>query len=191
MRAATRALIAALAPGDAREEADIAFALNWIDSGAPLWRRGAPATPPIHLVSYCALVADGHVLLGDHRKAGLWLPPGGHVEPAEHPREAARREAREELAGLEAAFLTDAPVLLSVQRDVGASRHTDVSLWFALRGDRTRRCGFDGGEFRALRWWPMSGLPAGRSRPDLARLAARLAARGLAPAQGGTGGGAR
>ncbi|MEU4312510.1 NUDIX domain-containing protein [Nocardia sp. NPDC024068] len=30
-------------------------------------------------------------------KAGLWLPPGGHVEPDEHPARTACREVAEEL----------------------------------------------------------------------------------------------
>jgi 8-oxo-dGTP pyrophosphatase MutT (NUDIX family) len=36
------------------------------------------------------------VLLVHHRKSGLWLYPGGHVNPNEDPAEAAAREAREE-----------------------------------------------------------------------------------------------
>ena len=38
----------------------------------------------------------GATLLHWHRKVGLWLPPGGHIEPDEDPIEAARREALEE-----------------------------------------------------------------------------------------------
>lgn len=40
-----------------------------------------------------------HVLLHRHAKLGLWLPPGGHIEPNELPDEAALREVEEE-AGL-------------------------------------------------------------------------------------------
>lgn len=43
------------------------------------------------------------VLLMDHKKAELWLPPGGHVEPGENPRETVRREAKEKL-GIDAEF---------------------------------------------------------------------------------------
>ncbi|MFK3980812.1 NUDIX hydrolase [Micromonospora sp. NPDC050397] len=45
-----------------------------------------------------AIVLDGRdrVLLVHHRKSGLWLYPGGHVDPNEDPAEAAVREAREE-----------------------------------------------------------------------------------------------
>lgn len=38
----------------------------------------------------------GGTLLHWHRKVGLWLPPGGHIEPGEDPVEAALREVIEE-----------------------------------------------------------------------------------------------
>ena len=38
----------------------------------------------------------GATLLHWHRKVGLWLPPGGHIEPGEDPIEAALREVMEE-----------------------------------------------------------------------------------------------
>ena len=42
------------------------------------------------------LPIGGATLLHWHRKVGLWLPPGGHIEVNEDPIEAARREALEE-----------------------------------------------------------------------------------------------
>lgn len=42
------------------------------------------------------VVHNDHVLLHPHRKLGLWLPPGGHIEPNELPDEAAVREVEEE-----------------------------------------------------------------------------------------------
>jgi 8-oxo-dGTP pyrophosphatase MutT (NUDIX family) len=44
------------------------------------------------------VVHAGRVLLHRHRKLGLWLPPGGHIEPNELPDDAARREVEEEAA---------------------------------------------------------------------------------------------
>jgi len=42
------------------------------------------------------VVRDGKVLLHWHRKLGMWLPPGGHIERDELPDEAAVREVLEE-----------------------------------------------------------------------------------------------
>lgn len=50
-------------------------------------------------VTIC-IVRDAKVLLHKHKKLGIWLPPGGHIELEEDPNEAALREAKEE-TGLE------------------------------------------------------------------------------------------
>lgn len=49
-----------------------------------------------HFTVAVFLVHQGHVALHPHRKLGLWLPPGGHIEMHELPDDAARREAAEE-----------------------------------------------------------------------------------------------
>src|SRR5215469_4939800 len=91
--------------------------LDWIASGAPLYRIRKPDVPKRHLVSYIALVDPTRrkILLADHKNAGLWLPTGGHVEPDEDPAVTARRELAEELK-LEASFLYPDPFFLTVTR---------------------------------------------------------------------------
>lgn len=42
------------------------------------------------------VVRDGKTLLLKHRKLGMWLPPGGHVDEGETPDEACLREILEE-----------------------------------------------------------------------------------------------
>ncbi|HVY73157.1 MAG TPA: NUDIX domain-containing protein [Candidatus Paceibacterota bacterium] len=42
------------------------------------------------------IVQDAKILLHKHKKLGIWLQPGGHVELDEGPTEAAIREAKEE-----------------------------------------------------------------------------------------------
>lgn len=167
-------LVAALRPHDACEARDQAETLDWIRSGAPLFRVAKPATPPKHLVSYFLLVDGDHALLVDHINAGLWLPSGGHVEADEHPAETVRRECIEEL-GIAADFLYDAPQFLTVTETVGATAgHWDVSLWYVLQGKRDQALNFDADEFNSIQWFHRDALPLHRSDPELARFAAKL-----------------
>jgi len=55
-------------------------------------------------VASAFIVRQGRVLLVKHKKLGLWLPVGGHIESWETPEQALRREAMEE-AGLEVEVL--------------------------------------------------------------------------------------
>ena len=90
------------------EKQHVQFALDWIESGSEIFRKKKPTTPEIHLVSYFVIISHNmdQVLLVDHKKAGLWLPPDGHVDSDEDPKETVRREAKEEL-GIEAEFFID------------------------------------------------------------------------------------
>ena len=49
-----------------------------------------------HFTVAVFVVRDGKVLLHWHRKLGMWLPPGGHIERDELPDDAAVREVLEE-----------------------------------------------------------------------------------------------
>ncbi len=49
-----------------------------------------------HFTVAVFVVWEGKVLLHHHRKLGMWLPPGGHIEVDELPDEAALREVWEE-----------------------------------------------------------------------------------------------
>jgi 8-oxo-dGTP diphosphatase len=171
-------LVASLEPFDEVEAEHRAGTLEWLGSTDDVYRRVKPATPPRHLVSYVVPVDpdDGSLLLVDHRNARLWLPPGGHVEPGEHPAETASRELREEL-GVSGAAPT--PVFITVTRTVGIdSGHTDVSLWFLARVRRDEPLLVDEGEFAAVRWWSREEIAAAdpaRFDPHLGRFLAKTA----------------
>ena len=49
-----------------------------------------------HFTSTGFVVQDGATLLHWHPKLGMWLPPGGHIEPNEDPVQAVLREVEEE-----------------------------------------------------------------------------------------------
>lgn len=180
MRGAIRAEVSSIEPFDALERAHREDTLAWIDSGVELCRVHKPATPPKHLVSYFVLVDGDHVLLVDHKKAQLWLPTGGHVEPGEHPRLTVVRELAEEL-GLELKEAVGAPLMLTVSETVGTTAgHTDVSLWYVLNGDRHAPLKFDIEEFYAVQWFRFEEAPTFRSDPHLSRFLAKLAGRRVA-----------
>jgi 8-oxo-dGTP pyrophosphatase MutT (NUDIX family) len=61
-----------------------------------------------HLTVSGFVVHDGRVALHWHRKLGIWLPAGGHIEPGEDPVTAVLREVREEF-DIEAEILPLAP----------------------------------------------------------------------------------
>jgi 8-oxo-dGTP diphosphatase len=157
-------LVGDIDPGDAVEGEHRADTLRWLESTDDVFRRVKPATPDRHLVSYVVILdpADGSSLLVDHINARLWLPPGGHVEPGEHPAETARRETREEL-GIEPVFLEQPPrpSFLTVTRTSGEVHgHLDVSLWFLLLGHRNMPLTIDRTEFTEARWWTSADVAA-------------------------------
>jgi 8-oxo-dGTP pyrophosphatase MutT (NUDIX family) len=125
-------------------------------------------------VSYFVLVDDEHVLLVDHKNAGLWLPSGGHVEPGEHPRDTVARELLEEL-GLELSEPAGSPLMLTCSQTVGITAgHTDVSLWYVIEADRLAPLRFDTNEFNSVQWFHFNEAPISRSDPHLGRFLRKL-----------------
>jgi 8-oxo-dGTP diphosphatase len=173
-RAAIRGEVAAIQPFDEPEASHRTAALAWIDSGAPLCRTAKPATPPKHLVSYFAVIDEDHILLVDHKSAQLWLPPGGHVEEGEHPRETVVRELFEEL-GLVPGHEIAEPLMVTCTTTVGlAAGHVDVSLWYVVTAPRAQDIRLDPQEFAGVCWFRYSDVPFNRSDPHLARFLAKL-----------------
>jgi 8-oxo-dGTP pyrophosphatase MutT (NUDIX family) len=72
-----------------------------------------------HFVATGYVVKDGKTLLLFHKKLGMWLPPGGHIDEGELPDEAVLREIKEE-TGLNA-------VILSPKRE---PRHREKGVLF-------------------------------------------------------------
>ncbi|BDH55080.1 DNA mismatch repair protein MutT [Tsukamurella sp. PLM1] len=148
-----------IVPIDPLETEHRAEVLRWLTQTTDVFRRvSSPVEPSRHLVSYFLLVDpnDGSVLLGDHVKASLWLPSGGHVEPDEHPADTVVRECQEEL-GIEAAFhpiVGAHPLFITVTDTVGSDNvHNDVSLWYVLAHSSDAELRVDPREYRSVRWW--------------------------------------
>ena len=188
--ASVAALVEAVPLLDAVSADHHARALEWLASTDDVFRREPPATPAPHLVGYVAVVdpAIGRLLLVDHRRSGLWLPAGGHVEPGEDPADTVRREVREEL-GLEADFLLPGPVLLTWTPTTGPDSHVDVSLWYVLRADAATPLRWDRRELGGVRWWTpkeLAAVPVGVTEPHLQRFVRALELTGALAGAAGT-----
>lgn len=167
--------LAEILPLDRAEQDDIARVIQLVLSSTPLHRGAQPDWPDPHLVSYFPLLDPQAqaILLGAHRKSGLWLPPGGHVEAGEHPRVTAQRECREELRE-KAWFLHPAPVFLTISRTVGPRPHEDICFWYALRGAVTDLPDFDRGEYDGMRWFGLAEVPFDKTDPNLRRFLSKV-----------------
>lgn len=177
------ALLEGVAPWDDQEREHISTALEWIASGAPLFRTRKPDVPPVHLVSYFVALneARAEILLVAHRKAGLWLPSGGHVEPMEDPWDTVLRECEEELhtQAVPSALFGNNPFFLTVTRTRGQGQHTDVSLWYVLKSEAGDIASFDEDEFEAIKWLSLQQVlaePRDTLDPHMHRFTGKLMA---------------
>ena len=115
-------------PADAREREAQASFLERVEH---LARPADEFSDPVHVTASAILVTPDRrrVLLHRHKRLGLWLQPGGHIDAGEQPWEAARREAAEE-TGLEATLVsTD---LVHVDVHPGPRRHTHLDLRYLV-----------------------------------------------------------
>lgn len=130
---------------------------------------------PVHVTGSALVVGRRGIVLLRHRRLGIWVQPGGHVDPGETPWAAAGREATEE-TGLAVVALgaRAAPPLAHVDVHDGGRGHTHLDLRYL----------FDGGdadpapppeESQDVHWfdWPAA---VERAEPTMAPLLRHLAA---------------
>lgn len=92
---------------------------------------------PVHVTGSAVVVGPRGVVLLKHKRLGVWLQPGGHVDAGETPWEGALREAREE-TGLDVSFADvgddGAPLLVHVDVHPGGRGHTHLDLRYLVHG---------------------------------------------------------
>jgi 8-oxo-dGTP pyrophosphatase MutT (NUDIX family) len=85
-----------------------------------------------HLTGSAIVVDDrGRVLLHRHKRLGLWLQPGGHVDPGETAAEGAVRETLEE-TGVRTCHPGGTPRLVHVDVHPGPRGHLHLDLRYLL-----------------------------------------------------------
>jgi len=130
-----RADVAARQPVDEREAVSIERFLAAFDAlAAPLDQE----SDPIHVTGSGVVVGSRGVVLLEHKRLGIWLQPGGHIDPDETPWDAALRESREE-TGLVVSFAgpvdrNGVPELIHVDVHEGGRGHTHLDLRYLIDG---------------------------------------------------------
>ena len=84
-----------------------------------------------HVTASTIVAGSRGTILHLHKRLGLWLQPGGHIEAGETPWDAALRETLEE-TGLTARHAGGAPALVHVDVHDGGRGHTHLDLRYLV-----------------------------------------------------------
>jgi len=133
---AIRADVAEREPVDERERASISTFLEHVDRLVSPFDEDAS---PVHVTGSAVILGERGVVLHRHRRLGIWLQPGGHIDVGETPWDAAWREAGEE-TGLPVHPAPLDPVrrrppLLHVDVHPGPRGHTHLDLRYLFGAD--------------------------------------------------------
>jgi 8-oxo-dGTP pyrophosphatase MutT (NUDIX family) len=119
-----------ITPVDEREARSIAATLDRLTwPGDPF----DEAADPHHVTASAFVISSRGVILHLHRRLGIWVQPGGHVDAGEDPAAGALRESTEE-TGLVVRHV-DPPVLFHVDVHPGPRSHTHYDLRYVLVGE--------------------------------------------------------
>jgi 8-oxo-dGTP pyrophosphatase MutT (NUDIX family) len=125
------AAVAARVPVDERERVSIEqFAVEV----ARLERPFDEDADPVHITASALIVGPRGIVLHRHKRLGIWVQPGGHIDAGELPWDAAAREATEE-TGLPARLVGDGHALAHVDVHPGPRGHTHLDLRYLLEAD--------------------------------------------------------
>lgn len=184
MSARREALVAVLSsypPLDAREAGFVERMRALLAQEGDVFARTTFA-PGHFTASAFVLSPDGSELfLIRHPKLGLWLQPGGHVEPDDGDLlAAARREVREEVGLVDAPLHPACPGVFDVdihpipaRKDEPAHEHFDVRFLFRAPAKELVRASE---EVRGGRWVPLVAIEDAGSDGSVTRAAAKVAA---------------
>lgn len=159
----TAPLLAALGsvePVDATERDDVARTVELLHRCAAPFDEDAQGD---HVTASTFAVSTLGVVLLRHRRLGIWVQPGGHIDPTEPPAGAALRELAEE-TGLAAVHLDPASLVhVSVHDGPRGHRHFDCR-W--LVEATTTAIAPRAGESNQVRWFAPDAALA-RCEPSL------------------------
>jgi len=141
--------VTALQPSDERETAS---RQRFLDELARLPRPFDSDADPVHVTASAIVVGRKGTVLHRHKRLGIWLQPGGHIDGGELPWDAAVREVAEE-TGLPATHPPSGPILYHVDTHPGPHGHTHLDLRYLLLAEGEPRPA--PGESPDVRWFAL------------------------------------
>src|SRR5262245_53137573 len=127
-RRAVHDLVAAHRPADERERASRARMLVELER---LPHPFTEAADPVHFTASAVVVGARGTVLHRHRRMGVWLQPGGHIDDGEPPWDAAIRETTEE-TGLAASHVEGGPIVVHLDVHDAPKGHVHLDLRYLL-----------------------------------------------------------
>lgn len=109
-------------------------------------------TPKICYTAAGILLFENKVLLVKHKKLGIWLNPGGHVEDSEMPHQTAEREFFEETGVRVRAVSKNLKALQQQDSDFLPSPILTHLHWVCPENFEKRK--LEKGKFKPLQQWP-------------------------------------
>ncbi len=160
--------LAAIEPVDERERRSIELTLARLaEPGSPFDEHASPH----HLTASAFVISSRGVILHRHKRLGIWVQPGGHVDAGETPEEAALRETREE-TGLNGRLALP-PRVFHVDVHPGPNAHTHYDLRYVVVSEPDDPAP-PAGESPEVYWFDFASAPA-RAEASLAPALERLA----------------
>lgn len=123
-----------ITPYDSLEINDINETLAWLISAPEIHK---PLNLEQHLGVICVVLSPDRkeTFLLNHKKAKLWLPPGGHVDQGISFQDSVCAEMQEEL-NIEPKLINSDPFFLTKTLTQGLNAgHYDITVWFLVEGD--------------------------------------------------------
>lgn len=125
-------LVSMHTPIDAREESSVKEFLRVVPTLSDPCNEEAD---PTHITASAIVMSEVHgsdqVVLHKHKRLGVWLQPGGHVDGGELVSDAAVREAQEE-TGLHVRHAINAPMVVHIDVHPGPRGHTHLDVRYLL-----------------------------------------------------------